>query len=177
MATQWKGSVRIAAPVDDVFAYLADFNRHTEWDESTASVEQLELGDANGVGAKFKVHEHLQTLRSDLNARSVMRPSVGLAGWEVREVVPGNRISWNSYAIPRFGVTADFTFTFASDGDGTVLTESVDFHVPAMLDAAARKLFKGIDEKQTSQWQRNLENIKRMVEQTAPVREMAHAGD
>ncbi len=177
MATQCKGSVRIGAPVDEVFAYLADFKRHAEWDESTAVVEQLEAGDAHGVGAKFKVQEHLQTLCSDANARSIMRPSVGLVGWEVREVVPGNRIAWHAYSIPRFGVTADFAFTFAPDGDGTMLTESVEIHVPALLDAAARKVFKRLDDKQTAQWRRNLDNIQRKVKRTAPAPELAHTGD
>ena len=42
-----------------VFALVADFNKHPEWDKFTKKVELVKPGDANGAGAEWKVYEQL----------------------------------------------------------------------------------------------------------------------
>jgi uncharacterized protein YndB with AHSA1/START domain len=45
----------IAAPVEDVFAYVCDLTKHPEWADQPMTIEHVG-GPANGPGATFKTH-------------------------------------------------------------------------------------------------------------------------
>ena len=61
MDITWQGFVDIAAPVDKVYAYLADFPKHCEWAQTLESMELKKPGDANGVGAVYRTGEALES--------------------------------------------------------------------------------------------------------------------
>jgi uncharacterized membrane protein len=169
MSKEWTGSVRINAPVEAVYAYLADFARLPEWDAATMRVERKKAGDASGVGAAYRVYEHLKLPGKD---------KAGLAEREVRELVPNRRIAWHAHPVPRMGVSLDCAFEFERDGDGTRLTETVQVNMPAIVDKMQHAVFRSLDDQQRAQWQENLARIKANVEQGAPAAapELALAG-
>lgn len=73
-------SIDIAAPPDEVYSYLADFWRHSEWSMSVAKLEQLTPGPV-GVGTEFKASETLpQELVSFARITALEAPT--LIGWE-----------------------------------------------------------------------------------------------
>jgi uncharacterized protein YndB with AHSA1/START domain len=45
----------IAAPVEEVFAYVSDLTKHPMWADQPMTVEHVE-GPANGPGATFRTH-------------------------------------------------------------------------------------------------------------------------
>jgi hypothetical protein len=47
-----RGTVRVDRAVAEVHRYLADFPKHCEWAPTLDRMEQVELGDACGVGAR-----------------------------------------------------------------------------------------------------------------------------
>ena len=112
MAKQWQGTVFIDAPVSEVYRFLADFAHHAEWDFAATRLEQVEAGDARGVGAEWRTYEKLDSLQSDRGGKSLLHlgGAVGVTVREVRELEPNKRIAWHTYPIPRMGVTADCAF-------------------------------------------------------------------
>ena len=177
MGKEWTGTVRIEAPVEQVFAYLADFTRHPEWDASTHRVELHQPGDANGVGAVYRAYESLSSLAPDTTG-SPMKDRAGLADREVKELVPNRRIAWHTHTVPRMGISADASFDLEPDGDGTTVNQTVRVKVPGVLDAIGKAVFRQLDDKQTAQWESNLQNLKQATESGTPVvREPALAGD
>lgn len=47
-------TARIERPIDEVFAYLADFSNTAEWDPGIAAAERLDAGPV-GAGSRFRV--------------------------------------------------------------------------------------------------------------------------
>ena len=164
MSKRWEGSVQIAAPVDEVYAYLADFTRHAEWDEMTERVEQVKAGDASGVGAEFKAYEALAKLAKVGSGDAFVKNQAGLAKREVTEMVPNKRIAWFTTTIPRMGITADCAFELAPEGNGTRLTQTVELHTLPGMDKVEKFFFRNMDAKQRAQWDANLKRIKAAVE-------------
>src|SRR6476646_3420916 len=73
-------SIDIAAPPEEVYRYLADFGRHSEWSMSVAVLEQVTPGPV-GVGTEFKATETLpQDLVSFARITALDEPT--LIGWE-----------------------------------------------------------------------------------------------
>jgi uncharacterized membrane protein len=169
MQKLWEGSVRIEAPVDEVWALVSDFARHPEWDNFTKEISLDKPGGDLGVGSEWKVREHLGMLRDD-NKKKWLDHGVAPARREVRHVVPGTKIVWHTHPVPKVGVSAEFTFEFADDAGATVVTQIVNLHVPGVMDVVGRVLIPSRDRLQQEAWQRNLDNLKRVVE-TADVRE------
>jgi hypothetical protein len=64
MEIRWQGNVDIAAPIEQVYAYLADFPRHTEWGQTRESVKLSRPGGPDGVGAEYESIER-QAFQSD----------------------------------------------------------------------------------------------------------------
>lgn len=179
MAKQWQGTVSINAPVSEVYRFLADFSRHAEWDHSAAQVEQLEGGDANGIGAKWRIHEKLDSLKGNPERNSLLHldGSVGVTVRQVRELVPNQRVAWHTYPIPRMGITADCAFELVEENGGTKLTETVQVNVLGVLDSLGKFVFRSLDAKQTAQWTANLDAIRAICEgESAPVREAVSRG-
>ena len=169
MSTQWKGSVNVAAPAEQVYEFLADFSRHPEWDASTERIEQTEPGDANGLGAKWKAYECLDALKSDRDRKPILdlAGNVGMAMREVRELVPGRTVAWHSYPVPRMGVTADYRFDIEATPDGSNVTYSVQMNVPSIMDALTKKVFRDMEAKQHAMWTQCLERVKESAMRSA----------
>jgi uncharacterized membrane protein len=169
MSKQWTGSVWIGAPVEEVYAYLADFTRHAEWDEATVRVEATAPGDAAGVGAEYKAYEALNTVVKLGDREGFLKDQAGLAKRQVTALVPGERIAWHSHPIPRMGTSADCTFAFAAENDGTRLTQSVEIKTLPGMDAITGFVFRTLDDKQRAQWEANLVRLKQAVERVPAV--------
>lgn len=174
MSKEWTGSVHVAAPVEQVYDYLADFTRHAEWDEATDRVEHLE---GEGVGAKYRAYERLNSLLGVGDGDGFLRNQAGLAHRQVTSLVPHTDIEWNTYPVPRIGISADCAFALAPDGAGTRVTQTVRINTPSVIDAMEKVVFRSMDAKQQAQWERNLQTMKGLVERHAPVLEPALSGD
>jgi len=171
-SSHWKGSVVVAAPAAEVYAYLADFARHPEWDQTTQKVELSEAGDATGVGAKWKAYEALDSLQSDRERKPVfdLAGKVGLTVRQVKELTPDRRVAWHGYPIPRMGTTGDYAFSIEATPDGTAVTFEVSLNTPPVVDAIAKKVFSSMEGKQHEQWTQSLERLKARCEHaTEPV--------
>ena len=167
MSREWTGSVRINAWVEAVYAYLADFTRHPEWDASTTRVTQLKPCHAAGVGAEYRAYERLDLFGKTGEGKGVFKNQAGVTDREAREMVHNRRIAWHSHLVPRIGVTAEYAFEFEPDGDGTRLSETIAMNAPLGLDRLQQAIFRGTNEKQQAEWQENLERIKAHVKQVA----------
>ena len=179
MAKQWQGTVSINAPVSEVYRFLADFSRHAEWDQSATRLEQVESGDVNGVGAKWRTYEKLDSLKGNPDRKSLLHldGSLGVTVRQVRELVPNKRIAWHTYPIPRMGITADCAFELEEENGGTKLTETVQINVLGVLDSVGKFVIRNLDAKQTAQWSENLEAIRAIVEgQSVPARQSVDQG-
>jgi hypothetical protein len=77
---EYETSIDIAAPPDEVYRYLADFWRHSEWSMSVAKLEQLTPGPI-GVGTEFKASETLPQELVSFARITVLDPPE-LIGWE-----------------------------------------------------------------------------------------------
>ena len=166
MRLNWQGSIHIHKPLDQVYAYLADFPRHCEWAQTLVKMEQVRAGDGSGVGAQYLTHER-QAFQSDRGPHEPVKkgmPAKTLC--EVRELAPNQRISWHSHMVGGKALMySDLGFTLASDGNGgTQLTQTIDFTagpVPTWLG----KLM-GVDRKQFAQAEASLRNIKQILERS-----------
>jgi uncharacterized membrane protein len=169
MSKQWTGSVWIEAPVEEVYAYLADFTRHPEWDQATIRVEPLAPGDATGAGAEYKAYEALNTVIRFGERESFLKDQAGLAKRTVTAVVPGERIAWRSHPVPRMGTSAECAFAFAPEAGGTRLTQTVEIKTLPGMDAVTGLVFRSLDEKHRAQWDGNLARLKQAVERVPAV--------
>jgi len=109
----WKNevSVDIAAPMDQVYRYLADFTRHSEWSMSVATIEQVTPGSV-GVGTEFKASETLpQKLVSFARITALDAPT---------------RVAWEStdYRVFR----TNWEFLLSAQNGGTHLIQRVTFY-------------------------------------------------
>jgi uncharacterized membrane protein len=165
----WEGSVHIDAPVDEVWPYVSDFNRHPEWDLFTKEVELAKAGDELGVGSEWKVKEPLSMLK-DEGKKNWFEHGSAPGRREVRHVVPKQKIVWQSYPVPKIGVSAEFTIELIPDGGRTLVRQTVQLNVPSVLDIFGQALLPQRDRVQQTLWQKNLDRLKGIVE-GAPVRE------
>jgi uncharacterized membrane protein len=177
MQKLWEGSVHVDAPVEQVWAYVSDFNRHPEWDTFTKEVSLAKAGDELGVGSEWKVREQLGMLKSDGN-KAWMEHGAAPARRQVRHVIPGKKIVWFTHPVPKIGVNAEFAMELIPDDGGTLVRQVVDLHVPGVMDVVGRVLAPKRDRLQQAAWQKNLDQLKSVVEDSekretaaAPVRE------
>jgi uncharacterized membrane protein len=166
MKESWRNSVVVERPVEQVYAYLADFPKHVEWSQTLERQELKEQGDANGVGAVWITHERqafhndrkpFEPIKRGFRARTLCR---------VQELVPQKRIAWRSNPVPiGMGVHSEWAFDLEPAGpDRTRLTQSVAFYQPALLIAIMRRLARLTPETSAAQWNASLENIKQVLE-------------
>jgi uncharacterized protein YndB with AHSA1/START domain len=177
MDMNWQGSVDIAAPVDKVYAYLADFPKHCEWAQTLEAMEQTKPGDVRGVGAVYKTTER-QALQADRPPRGPMPEGAfkGTTECEVTELVPNSRIAWRAHPKPvGMGVHAEMSFDLKPvDPNTTHLVQNVKFHQAWLTDQifrkiVFRKMMANAETKQEAQWQGSLNNIKAIMEEPSGV--------
>lgn len=180
MDHQWQDTIHIDAPVEAVYAYLADLPRHCEWAQTLESMELKKPGDARGVGAQYLTHER-QAFQNDRRPRESLADRKAFKGTtlaEVRELVPNRRIAWHSHPVPRMGVHADIALELAPAPDGgTTLTQRIAMHQAALPMLLFRPVFRmGPEEmkaKSEAQWKASLQNIKAILEEDAGDRRTA----
>jgi hypothetical protein len=109
-------SIDIAAPPDQVYGYLADFARHSEWSMSVATIEQATPGPVS-VGTEFKASETIpQKFASVARITALQAPAL---------------ISWEStdYRIFR----TQWSFVISQQNGGTHLVQRVRFEPIGLL--------------------------------------------
>lgn len=72
-------STTISAPIDSVWAILADVEHWSDWTASIRSVQPLEAGPI-GAGSRFRVRQ----------------PQTPTAIWEVTDFAPGRSFTWST---------------------------------------------------------------------------------
>jgi uncharacterized membrane protein len=168
MRKTWEHTVTVQAPAEQVWALVSDFNRHPEWDKFTKRVEQSKPGDANGVGAEWKVYEQLGLFMLGESVSGDSKHLTALAKREVREVEPGKSVTWRTHSVPNVGVGADFTYTLVPVAGGTEVSMKVGVDVPALLERVRRTVLTNMDNRQQGQWMASLEQLKAQAEAAKP---------
>jgi uncharacterized protein YndB with AHSA1/START domain len=108
-------TVVVGRPPDEVFAYLADVNRHAEWSPKAYRVEGLPDGPI-GAGTSFTSY-----------------------GWVPRDAEHRNEVEVSAYEPPRRieftgkerGEKFVSTFILTPDGGGTKVERHLDFPKPS----------------------------------------------
>ena len=165
MDIQWQDTIQINRPVEQVYAYLADFPRHVEWAQTLARMEQIRPGNSRGEGAQYRTYEKqaMQTNREPGQKLTRGLPAVTLC--TVDEVEPNHRIVWHAHSVPKM-LHNSLVFEFAADGHGgTLLTQGMDFHIPAIPTLIFRLMFgPNLHQKAAAQAKAGLHNIKIIME-------------
>lgn len=165
MNITWKHSITIAAPIEQVYAYLADFPRHAEWAQSVQQLTVQKAGDSAGVGTIYVTAER-QGWQSN---RQPFEPlQHGIPGDTLCQVValePHHRIVWRSW-VPYPGVVhaGDYSFQLERTADGTLLTQHIHLYDNWLGDLINRHVFKTTEPKAYAQWEASLVNIKAILE-------------
>jgi uncharacterized membrane protein len=167
MDIEWKGQVQIQRPIEQVFAYLADFQRHTEWAQTVVKLEQVHEGDRLGMGAVYRTYER-QSLQSDRKpGEALLRGMEAKTLCEITEIIPNKRIAWHSHTLPKTGMYADWSFEFSAATDGgTLLIQRTHFHQPGLMALLFSLMFRGnLHAKSYAQFDASLKNIKTVLEE------------
>ena len=114
----WKNevSVDIAAPMDKVYRYLADFTRHSEWSMSVATIEQVTPGPV-GVGTEFKASEII--------------PAKLVSFARITALDAPTRVTWESTDHRIF--RTNWEFGLSAQNGGTHLVQRVTFYPIGLL--------------------------------------------
>jgi uncharacterized protein YndB with AHSA1/START domain len=178
MDITWTGTVTIAAPIERVYAYLADFPRHAEWAQTVERLELIQPGNDQGVGARYRTAER-QSMQHDRQPFAPIRRGMRVVTiCEVRELTPLRRIAWHAHTSPKaLGLSADLAFAFAVRTPGeTELTQQYCFHQPRLMVGMFKLMYgNDIDQKGYAQWEAGLRNIKLILEAPASHIQPEHA--
>ena len=146
--TDYRGevSITIAAPAEQVYAYLADFQRHPEWVKNLTTVTPLAPGQT-GVGATFKTAEGPPPVGRWATVRMMTHFMAGVLGGAkpyseatITALEPPRRIAWGA-GVPKgagFFNRAEWEFLLEPRGGGTYLTQR--FHWQPQSAGAERML-------------------------------------
>jgi carbon monoxide dehydrogenase subunit G len=114
--TRLNERIETALPIEEAFAYLADFANSEEWDPGVASAERLDEGPV-GVGARYRVGVRQGDRIADMEYRiSVHEPSS-------RVVLIGSGS----------GISAVDDIRFERAGRGSVVTYTADIKLNGLL--------------------------------------------
>jgi uncharacterized membrane protein len=165
MDITWSGTITIAAPFEQVYAYLADLPRHAEWAQSVHQLTLVKPGDDSGVGAVYRTAER-QGWQTD---RQPFAPlTSGVAGdtmCETTELTPYRRIAWRSWApVPGVRHEGFYAFLLEPANGGTHLTQTAELRDNWLGDLVSRLVFKTTPEKARAQWAASLRNIAAILE-------------
>lgn len=146
----WKCDVAtdIAASIDVVYDYLADFQRHREWSTGIGELEQLTPG-AIGEGTEFKASETVPVKFISYSRITVLdRP---------------RRIAWQSWDNRTFRV--QWAFDLSPTAGGTHLVQTAEFSPTGVFGTIMLNVMR---KRQIPQENRqSLERIKDLLERDA----------
>jgi hypothetical protein len=172
---QGEASIEIAAPRDAVFAYVADFTRHNEWNDNISKVTPLTPG-IDGVGARFRAAEGPPPVPITTRLRMMAFFMAGLATGiksyseaEVTALEPGRRISWFGFIPKGSGAfnRTEWEIEFADCPAGTRLTQR--FRYQPQTGAAEGMIGSAGSSRLADAALVNLRALKRLLERRAPV--------
>lgn len=165
MDITWSGTVTIAASVEQVYAYLADFPRHAEWAQSVQQLVVVREGDQHGVGVIYRTAER-QGWQHDRRPHQPLTKGVpGDTLCEVTELIPNQRIAWRSWApVPGVRHEGIYSFLLEQAANGTKLTQMSSLRDNWLGDLVSRIVFKTTPTRAHAQWQASLHNIKLILE-------------
>ena len=104
MDIEWKGQVQIQRPIEQVFAYLADFQRHAEWAQTLVKMEQVREGNSLGIGAVYRTYERQAMQSNRQPGEALLHGMEAKTLCEITEIIPNKRIAWHSHTLPKTGM-------------------------------------------------------------------------
>ena len=105
-------SVEIARPPAEVFGYISDPTRRTEWQDTVEKVE-VEHATEAGVGTRVREQRRMQKITRSFT-------------WEVTEYEPGRRYAFRGIDGPLRAAVA-MTLAPLDEGNRTRLSTEIDF--------------------------------------------------
>jgi uncharacterized protein YndB with AHSA1/START domain len=139
-------SVTINRPVADVFAYVADGEKCTEWRPGVVDIARATGAMDGGVGTRY-----LQGVKGPMGRRV-------RADYEITVYEPNDRLEFQTVAGPA-RPHGRYDFAQSADG-GTRLTFTLD----AELSGVRKLLMAGAVQKTMDAEVRTLDNLKRQLE-------------
>lgn len=165
MDLTWTGTVLIAAPREQVYAYLADFPRHAEWAQSVVQLALVRPGDERGVGAVYRTAERQGWQADRRPYQPLARGVPGDTMCEVTALVPGRQLAWRSWApVPGVRHEGHFAVELETVATGTRLTQRIQLRDNWLGDKVSRFVFRTTPAKAYAQWEASLRNIKAILE-------------
>ena len=137
-----EASITINRPIEQVFAYVSDFSKATEW--QTGIVEARVTSGAPGVGMKYVWVQQMVGQKMDSSGE--------ITAWN-----PPHRYEWKATNGP-FPVSGGTTFQ--AEGNATVVTQYADAEPGGFFKLAEGLLVKQIE----GQFAQSLQNLKALLE-------------
>ena len=164
MQIEWQGSVDVSPPPEAVFAYLADFQRHTEWATSLARITQIAIGNPDGVGARYEAVERSSGIERVGWRGCIPRRRYAKSVCEVTELVPGQRIAWVAHPKPAVGEACIcFDLLPRFDG-GTRIVQTIDERYPLPAELVLRVVFGLREPEMARMFGESLETLRVTIE-------------
>jgi uncharacterized membrane protein len=170
---QGQSTITIEAPIDRVYAYLADFRKHPEWAKNLSKVTQVTPGPI-AVGTVFKTQEGVPPVRVGQKVKMMMSFMQGLLGGAkpyseatITALESPGCIAWQA-GIPKgagFFNFAEWEFVLEALGNATHLTQR--FHWKPQTPTAERMVSAAGVEGLENAVAVNLTRLKRRLEISA----------
>jgi uncharacterized protein YndB with AHSA1/START domain len=165
MDIRYHNTIYIQKPTSEVYAYLSDFPRHTEWAQTLERLEKVKDGDHTGVGAQYLTYEK-QSFQSDRQPHGPIKQKLAIKAQtmcEVRELVPNKRLAWHAHMVGDPGTHADWEIDLTPEGEGgTRLSQKVFFVFGPLPGWVGVLLF--MEKRAFRQFDAGLQNIKLILE-------------
>ena len=162
-----ESSVVIEAPPEEIYEYLSDLRRHTEWSYQPQEITKVSGGPV-GVGTRYHAAEEyprdLSWIMRNLMV-PIMTKMLGSADYtvaEIRAMEPGRRLAWESWQPIRGDKRAlevHWEIVLEPQNGSTVVTQRSHW-IPRHKMSDPSMLAESIDREVTD----NLSRLKRIVE-------------
>ena len=168
-----KREILIPVPADEVYEYVCDFTRHTEWNSQPMEITKVSKGPID-VGTVFRANEGSPSTGPWilLKAHDIMLkllPWEGYTEAEITALEPGRRLAWKA-AFPLttggYWMKAEWEIELASQNGATRVTQSYLYkpqhYIPKIMfkivgrERASKPVAKNIDA--------NLSQLKEILE-------------
>ena len=138
-----ESSITINRPIDQVFAFVTDFNKATQWQAGIIEARITSNGSV-GVGTTYTWVQQIVGQKMDTSGT--------VTAWD-----PPNRYEWKSTGGP---VPVSGGVTFKVEGKGTVVTQYADAEPGGFFKLAEGLLVKQIE----GQFAQSLQTLKALLE-------------